>query len=103
MNPKRLRSRLLGSALACVLAFAACGGGSGEHPGKGVVREVDAGARTVTLQHEDIPGLMRAMTMTFQVAPGVELEGLDPGAEVAFEVGEKSGVYTVTSLRAGGS
>lgn len=69
----------------------------------GVVKKLDVGARTVTLDHGDIPGLMKAMTMTFDVAPGVALDDLRPGAEVDFWVKEEGGTYTVTEIhRSGG-
>ena len=84
---------LAGTAFAC----------SGEAPeaqrAHGVVESVDAGARRVALDHGDIPGMMKAMTMEFDVAPGVQLEGLQPGTEVDFWVTEEGGTYTVTDIR----
>ncbi len=93
---------LLGLLLG--VGAAACGGASsGDHPGHGVVKELDAESRTVTLQHGDIEGLMKAMTMTFDLAPDVVLDGIDPGEEVDFRVKEEGGVYTVTEIRGSGS
>ncbi|MBW2279969.1 MAG: copper-binding protein [Deltaproteobacteria bacterium] len=69
----------------------------------GTVEGVDVDARKLTLDHGDIPGLMKAMTMTFDVAPGIALESLRPGAEVDFRVTEERGVYTVTEIRPSGS
>lgn len=90
--------------LALVAGADACGGASEEdHPGHGVVTSVDVGARRVTLDHEDIPGLMKGMTMTFEVAPGVPLDGVSEGMEVDFRVKYEGGVYTVTELRGSGS
>ena len=90
--------------LLLVIGPVACGGASsGDHPGHGVVKELDAEARTVTLDHEDIPGFMKGMTMTFDLAPDVALKGIGPGAEVDFRVKEEGGVYTVTEIRASGS
>lgn len=88
--------------VALLAAPSACGGGTSEAPGHGVVMAVDADARTISLDHEEIPGLMKAMTMTFRVAPGVSLAGLEPGAAVDFRVKEEAGVYTVTEIRAAG-
>ena len=85
--------------LALLLGLAACGAGSSDgHPGQGVVKRLDVDARRVTLDHEDIRGLMKGMTMTFNVAPGVELEGIDLGALVDFRVKEDRGVYTLTEI-----
>jgi len=93
---------LIVSGLAA--AASACGGGSSEgQRSHGIVKSVDAEARTVTLDHEDIPGLMKAMTMMFQVAPGVALDDVRPGAEVDFWVKEENGTYTVTEIRRSGS
>ena len=82
----------------------ACGVTSPDgHSGTGIVKEVDTSARKITLEHEDIPGLMKAMTMTFHVAPDVPLEEVAPGNEVDFRVKEERGVYTVTEIRRQGS
>jgi len=71
---------------------------------RGVVTAVDASAHTITLDHEDIPGIMMAMTMTFPVAPEVPLEGIEPGAKVDFAVvQDASGGITVTELHGSGS
>jgi Cu/Ag efflux protein CusF len=92
----------MGVALA--FALAACGGPASDgHPGRGIVTGVDAAARTVSLDHGDIPGLMKAMTMTFEVAPDVSLEGIEVGSEVDFRVKHEDGVYTVTMIGAASS
>ncbi len=92
----------LGIGLA--VAASACSAESTEdHPGHGIVKNVDADARKVTLEHGDIAGLMKAMTMTFDVAPGVSLETLEPGASVDFKVKEERGTYTVTEVQPTGS
>ena len=84
-------------------AVFACGGAASEaQRAHGIVRSVDAAAQKVTFDHEDIPGMMKAMTMVFDVAPGVELDDLRPGAEVDFWVKEEAGVYTVTEIRRSG-
>ena len=90
------RAAVLG--LALLLGGSACGPALSEQPGHGVVLSRGIAARTVTLDHEDIPGLMKAMTMTFQVAPGVDLEAIEPGAEVDFRAKEEGGGYTVTEI-----
>ncbi len=95
-------------AIPLVLALAAglpaCGSTPADgHAGHGVVAGLDADARNVTLDHGDIPGFMKAMTMTFNLAPGIELEGIDVGAEVDFLVKEDGGVYTVTEIHRSGS
>ncbi|MBL9213934.1 MAG: copper-binding protein [Opitutaceae bacterium] len=41
------------------------------HPLKGVVVSVLADQQALLVKHEEIPGVMRAMTMMFQVEPAV--------------------------------
>jgi len=84
------------------VAAAACGGSDAGHRGRGTVEHVDPQARKVTLEHEDIPGLMKAMTMTFEVAPGVVIGDLEPDVEVEFRVREEGGAYVVTEIRPSG-
>lgn len=89
---------LLLLAAALSLALTACSGGAEDHPGHGIVRELDPDKRRIVLQHGEIPGFMKAMTMGFELAPEVDLEGVERGSEVDFRVKEAGGVYTVTSI-----
>lgn len=74
--------RLSGTiALAgCVLA-AACAkpGPPKEYPLKGQILAVDPANREFTINHEDIPGFMPGMVMTYKVADARELEGRKRG------------------------
>jgi Cu/Ag efflux protein CusF len=89
------------AALAAATALAACGGG-GEGPktgrGEAIVRAVDPVALKLTLDHGDIPGMMKAMKMDFEVADPALLDGLAPGDEVRFAVREEAGRYTVVEI-----
>jgi Cu/Ag efflux protein CusF len=49
---------------------------------KGVVREVDPKSGVVTIAHEDMPGLMKAMTMDFTPKDRSNLDELGVGDEV---------------------
>jgi protein SCO1/2 len=51
---------------------------------EGVVQDVEAEHRTVLIEHGDIPGLMPAMTMSFDVPDPAVLEKLAPGQRIAF-------------------
>ncbi len=86
--------------LAAAIAAVACGDGTpaGGHPGHGVVQSVDAGAGEVTIDHGDIPGLMKGMTMTFHVSDPALLEGIWPRQEVDFGVAEEGGRYVVVRI-----
>jgi protein SCO1/2 len=78
-------------ALGAALALA-CGAGGDVHEVVGVVQEVDVASQQVVIDHEDIPGFMPAMVMSFDVADPALLEQLQPGQRIRFELqhGEKS-------------
>ena len=65
--------RLLAAFFATALAtFAADKAAAPQkHPLRGVITRVEAEASALMVKHEDIPGVMRAMTMKFKVAPEV--------------------------------
>lgn len=88
------------AALGLGLGLAACSPSAPqEYEGHGKAVEVDATARTVTLEHGDIPDLMKGMTMTFHVAPSVDLAALAPGTEVDFRLSDGDGGLTVVEIR----
>lgn len=95
---KTMRSWVAGCLLAAAIAVTACGGGSDSGQGSGVVRGIDTANAQITLEHGDIPGLMKAMTMTFEVADPTLLEGVEVGSEVDFRVRYADGKYTVTEI-----
>jgi Cu/Ag efflux protein CusF len=87
------------AALAAVL-LAACGGAKQEsgHGAEGVVESVDSAANQITIDHGEIPGLMGAMTMTFDVADPALLQGIEAGMPIRFDVVYENGSYRVTAL-----
>lgn len=96
---RTMRSWLVLCLLAAVIAASACDGGSDSgQPGTGVVRGIDTANAQITLEHGDIAGLMKAMTMTFEVADPKLLEGVEIGNEVDFRVRYADGKYTVTDI-----
>jgi Cu/Ag efflux protein CusF len=52
----------------------------------GEVISVDAAHKMVTIKHGEIPGLMPAMTMGYQVAEPKQLEDLRPGDTVSADL-----------------
>jgi protein SCO1/2 len=76
------------NALVSIGVFAlvlACGQGGGDlHAGRGVVRDVLVDDRQVVIEHGDIPGLMPAMTMNFDVPNPALLARLERGQVVDF-------------------
>jgi Cu/Ag efflux protein CusF len=83
------------------LALGTIGCGDSAEPGKaqGVVTDVFPEERKVTLDHEEIPGMMAAMKMDYHLAPDVSLEGITPGTEVDFRAKKVGGLYTVTEMQ----
>src|SRR5262245_54970120 len=99
MGEKRIAGIAAAVALVAALVAAACGERTpaGGHTGRGVVQSVDADAGQVTIDHGDIPGLMKGMTMTYIADPAL-LEGISPGQEVDFGVVEEGGRYVGVRL-----
>jgi Cu/Ag efflux protein CusF len=91
-----MRSATLVLTLA---VLAACGGKTNEGDGTGIVRAIAPDGARVTLEHGDIPGLMRAMTMEFAVARPTQLAGVELGETVEFHLVYEGGAYTITELR----
>jgi protein SCO1 len=86
------------------LTLAGCGSGGPrkaddkDYEIKGTVVAVAADRSSVTLDHEDIPGLMKAMKMEFRVADPKSLDGLSPGDRVRGRLKAGSGDYVITRL-----
>ncbi len=89
----------LGVVLASVLSFAAWSADEADYAGHGMVKSVDASAGMVTIDHEDIPGLMMGMTMTFSVSDPELLRGVTPGQVIDFRVRKDGSRYVVTEIR----
>ena len=68
--------------------------------GQGVVKAVDAKARTITIAHGAIPALgWPPMTMTFAAARRLALSTLKPGDKIAFDLDATGMSGVVTSVR----
>lgn len=82
---------------ALAAASAGCGSGPEVHSARGVVQEVSREEGQVVIAHEDIPGLMPAMTMSFDVPDAKLLDGLAPGQEIEFKLSHATGSYRVVA------
>jgi len=67
---------------------------------KGKVVAVDRDKKQVTLDHEDIPGLMKAMKMPFAVESEQLLDNIHAGDDVQGRLKVAGGKYTITELKA---
>jgi Cu/Ag efflux protein CusF len=95
-----VRSAVAGAGAMALSAALACGP-SGEvtrGTGSGTVVSIDAAHGKVVLEHGQVPGVMGAMKMSFQVANPRLLEGIEPGERVEFEIEHAGGQYLVTEI-----
>jgi Cu/Ag efflux protein CusF len=88
-------ARALLPALLLAAALACSEGETGR--GEGVVLDTHADGRIV-IEHGDIPGIMKAMTMEFEIDPDL-LTGIDSGDRVAFTIEADGGRYHVRSIK----
>jgi len=65
---------------------------------KGKVVAVDTQKPSVTLDHDDIPGLMQAMRMDFAVPDAKLLNGITVGDSVRGKIRKDDGGYVLRSL-----
>lgn len=102
----------LGIAAVLVWSLVGCRGGGGAppppttsaaevvvYPLRGVVKAVAADRRSVTVDHEEIPGLMAAMEMEFPVADPAVLDGIAPGTRVEGDLRVRGRAPEITRLR----
>lgn len=66
---------------------------------KGKIVSIDHPKSAVMLDHEDIPGLMKAMTMDFHVEDPQSLKDLRPGDQVQGELVKTPDGYLIKRLR----
>jgi protein SCO1 len=89
-----------GLILAAVALWGCSGrreAGSG-HEVHGKLMAIAADRSSVTVEHDEIEGLMPAMTMEFPLASGDLVDGVSPGAEVQMRL-ETEPSWRITALR----
>jgi Cu/Ag efflux protein CusF len=93
--------------LGLSLALVGCKDGGGdtskpagekEYDVRGKVVAVSPAKPAVTLDHEDIPGLMKAMQMEFRVEDPKLLEGIKAGDQVQGRLKKGDSGYVITRL-----
>jgi Cu/Ag efflux protein CusF len=97
--------QLLGILLfSATFILAGCGGGrqkaseEPDYPIKGKVLAVNPDKPSVTLDHEDIPGLMKGMQMEFAVDDAKLLEGIKVGDQIQGRLKKSESGYSITRL-----
>ena len=83
---------------ACVLAILSLAGcdDTRTYPGRGVVHEVSLEERQALIDHEEISGLMPAMTMNFAIYDPEILARLSAGDVIEFEITSQRGSFFIT-------
>src|SRR6266699_2007458 len=91
--------------LSFVLVGCTSGGGDSAKTGaeklydvRGKVVAMDPAKPAVTLDHEDIPGLMKAMQMEFKVEDAKLLENIKVGDQVQGQLKKAESGYVITRL-----
>jgi protein SCO1/2 len=93
----------LAGVLFLLSGLAACQRGPKLYDAHGVVRDVNRELGQVVIAHDDIPGLMPAMTMSFAVPDSKLLETLSPGQTIDFRLAFDGGSYRVVAASPAGS
>jgi protein SCO1/2 len=70
------------------------------HDARGVVFELLRERNQVAIAHDEIQGLMPAMTMAFELSDADMLEGLAPGQPVEFSIEHRPGGYQIVKIAA---
>ena len=65
----------------------------------GVVYSLDEEAGSIIISHEEIPGLMGAMTMRFAVKNKSDLDGLQPHYKIKFIISMGEGEYVASDIQ----
>jgi len=81
--------------VSLALAALACGSEPRRYPARGVVEDVLAERYEVLVAHEEIPGLMPAMTMSFGVRNPELIRRLKPGQIIDFMLEVDDGRYAI--------
>jgi protein SCO1 len=87
--PRRIARVAARAVLGVLWALIGCGlpaAGANRYQGEGTVLAVNPGAKTITISHREIAGLMPAMVMEFPLAHGEKLVDIEPGARITFEL-----------------
>jgi protein SCO1/2 len=82
-----MKQILILMALICTAFAAGCQSAPEKHyPIQGEVISADTANKLLTVKHGDIPGLMPAMTMTYQVAEPKQMQTLQPGDKITADL-----------------
>ncbi len=83
---RRQLGLVLGALLCALLISAAAYAQAKEHPFKGVVQKVDEKAKSLTVDGENVPGWMMAMTMVYTPDKADVLKAVKAGDQITATV-----------------
>ena len=66
---------------------------------RGVVKSIDGKRPSIEIDHEEIPGLMPAMTMDFYLKDGALLNGIKPGDRIEFTLENGVGGLKIIEIK----
>lgn len=94
---------VLAVVLAATIACSKAGMPSNSAPdgifnSTGIIKAIDAATSKVTIDHQEIPGYMAAMEMTFTASNATVYEGIAVGDKVAFVLERKDGKMLLTRM-----
>lgn len=90
--------------VACALLALLPGCSRGRvYAGHGVVHEVDVANGQAVIEHDEIPGLMSAMTMRFDVPDPTVLAKLSPDRHIEFDLEVTEQSFRIIAVRSAGS
>ena len=98
MRPGRVSLCALATGFLLLVACSDEAGGPGVYEARGIVEDVDVTGAQVLIDHEDVPGLMPAMTMNFAVPDEEVLNALVAGQVITFEMRFTGRSYEVESF-----
>ena len=90
------------------LSFAACGAARPSESNAstvseaasthGTIKEIRKNGAVLVIAHDDIPGVMPAMTMPFQVDEKARKADLKAGERIRFWISERDGLYVIIRI-----
>jgi len=70
-----------------------------DYAAQGVVEKIADDKKTVSIQNDDIPGYMKAMTMDYKVNRPSELSGIKPGDKITFTLEASDSVMLAKNIK----
>lgn len=77
----------------------AAGAAAKTYDTKGVVKSFGPDRKFANIAHENIPGYMSAMTMSFEAASPAQLEGIAVGDKVALSFSADGGKHVIKAIK----